>query len=67
MPIGPGKYDKYCTEVRENARAQAVVLIVLNGARGSGFSVQASSELDPPVLADLLQHVVNQMRSDYGS
>lgn len=59
---GPGKYDDACTAAREATQADGVVLIVLNGHRGSGFSVQATSQLDPPVLADLLQSVVDGLR-----
>jgi hypothetical protein len=65
MAIGPGKYDDWVTTVREATEAEGVVLIVLNGVHGSGFSVQAvDQQLHPPVLADLLQHVVDTMRRD---
>jgi hypothetical protein len=66
MASGPGKYDAICTVARETAGAQALVLIVLNGRHGSGFSVQSTRPLDPPVLVDLLQHVVDQLRKDAG-
>ena len=42
MPIGPGKYDDACTAARESTDAAAVILIVLDGRHGSGFSVQAN-------------------------
>src|SRR5205085_1646492 len=41
MAIGPGQYDDLCTRVREESQAQAVVLIVLGGNKGNGFSMQA--------------------------
>lgn len=64
MPDGSGKYDDWCKTVREATLAEGVVLIVLNGAHGSGFSVEAiDARLHPPVLADLLQHVVDQIRT----
>jgi hypothetical protein len=59
---GPGKYDAWCTQVREGTRAEGVVLLVLNGERGSGFSVQASAPLTQAVLADLLEHVTGALR-----
>lgn len=63
MPTGPGKYDDLCTLVREGAQAQGAVVIVLNGNRGSGFAVQhAGSALSTQVMADLLEHVVREMR-----
>lgn len=38
--LGPGKYDPMCTRVREELGAEAVVLLVINGTAGSGFSMQ---------------------------
>ncbi len=40
MPIGPGKYDELCTKVREETHALAALLIVIDGVKGSGFSMQ---------------------------
>jgi hypothetical protein len=40
MPDGPGKYDDITTTVREATGARGVVVVVLGGNRGSGFSVQ---------------------------
>ena len=61
---GPGVYDDLATDARLKARAAGVVLIVLGGRKGSGFSVQvddlrrlqavaaargpAADDLDPP-------------------
>jgi len=63
MPQGPGKYDSECTLVREMAQAQAAIVIVLNGRRGTGFSVQTQTPLGPAVLADLLDQVVRELRA----
>ena len=45
MPIGPGKYDDLCTLLRERAgigeQGGGVLVIVLGGNRGNGFSCQA--------------------------
>jgi hypothetical protein len=43
MPLGPGKYDAVLTEVREKTGGD-VILIVLNGNLGHGFSAQVSIE-----------------------
>jgi len=45
MPIGPGKYDDLCTQAREGAKATGAVLIIMEGNKGAGFSVQAPPEL----------------------
>lgn len=48
MTIGPGKYDDLATRIREDNDADAVVVVVINGIRGTGFSVQATG---PALLA----------------
>jgi hypothetical protein len=51
MKIGEaGKYDDLCTLARESAKARGVILIVIGGLRGEGFSVQTT---DPRVLIAL--------------
>jgi hypothetical protein len=42
MALGPGKYDDLATLVRERAAAEGVIVVVIEGVHGSGFSVQAS-------------------------
>jgi hypothetical protein len=61
--IGPGKYDDECTWVRERTRAAGVILIVADGARGWGFSMQAP--LDVTVqLPDMLERMAREIRAD---
>ena len=59
---GPGKYDDACTEARKATQAEACLVIVLNGKRGSGFSVQASSPLMLKFIVDVLESMIAQMR-----
>jgi len=40
MAFGPGKYDDLCKLVREQSGGKLVIVAVLDGERGSGFSVQ---------------------------
>jgi len=60
MPIStkdnPGKYDDLCTEARLKAKAQGVVLIILGGDKGFGFSVQLPEEalLELPAILELM-------------
>jgi len=63
MPIGPGKYDNECTEVREKLKAKGVVLLVAGGERGSGFSVQADL-LATMALPNVLEDMAKQIRAD---
>jgi enoyl-CoA hydratase/carnithine racemase len=65
MPLGPGKYDDLCSELYKRAgvgQDGGVAVIVLNGKRGNGFSVQA----DLPMLlklADILEYMAKELRA----
>lgn len=65
MPIGPGIYDGFCTAVREAAVAEGVVLIVINGKLGSGFSVQATVE-ETLKLPGFLRDIANEIDKIHG-
>jgi len=67
MAIGPGKYDDLCTTVRESVEADAALVIIINGRKGSGFSLQTA---DLGVLADLpatLRRTADQIEQSYGT
>lgn len=64
MAAGPGKYDAEATAARESAKAGAVVLIVLDGDRGSGFSVQVLSPGVLERLPGLLRHMAADIEAD---
>jgi len=60
MAIGPGIYDEFCTAVREHTGAAAVILIVIQGNRGGGFSCQAPLEIQfalPKILRTLAESI----------
>lgn len=58
---GPGKYDDACTDAREATSAVACILIVLEGNKGNGFSVQTSEPDLLPALPALLRQVANEI------
>ncbi len=63
MAVGPGKYDDLCTYVRITSRARGALLILIDGADGTGFSCQA----DPSItmsLPEILEEVAAQIRRD---
>jgi hypothetical protein len=64
MAIGPGKYDHLCTYVREHAHADGVLLIVLGGNLGNGYSCQSATEDLPKVLPGLLRQIASQIEAD---
>lgn len=68
MAFGPGKYDDLCTYVREEVgitetSGGGVILIVVGGNQGHGFSCQADL-LTTIKLTEVLEDVLKQLRSD---
>jgi hypothetical protein len=54
--LGPGKYDDLCSHVRQEAQAPCAIVIVLEGNKGTGFSVQADMvtlTMLPKILRDM--------------
>lgn len=64
MTVGAGKYDALCTYVRVQSRAQAAIVMVINGNKGSGFSVQSEIPVPPAMLADMLREMANDIEGD---
>lgn len=62
MAIGPGKYDAVCRLVR-NETGGDVVVIVIGGRLGNGFSCQASLATTL-ALPGLLEEMARQIRKD---
>jgi hypothetical protein len=64
--IGPGKYDDVCTIVREKTDALTAIVIILDGNKGSGFSIQTHriGVVNVDALADMLEHIARQLRED---
>lgn len=60
---GPGKYDDLCAHVREQAKARGVILIVIEGEHGNGFSAQLPAELGGTIPAALVA-VAHEMAKD---
>lgn len=69
MTMGPGKYDDVCTYVRKETNALVAAVIVFNGDKGSGFSIQAPlypPELGSQIIPEMLEHMARVMRDDTG-
>jgi hypothetical protein len=60
MPKGPGKYDDLCSLVRERSGGE-VIVIVIGGDKGSGFSFQGE-EATLEKLPKVLERVAELMR-----
>jgi hypothetical protein len=62
MAIGPGKYDHLCTLARERTGAAGVILLVMHGDQGSGFSCQADAATTM-ALPDILERIAADIRA----
>jgi len=60
---GPGKYDGACSIAREITEASLVLLIVVGGSSGDGFSVQSVAPIDQAKLAAHLEDTARQLRN----
>jgi len=63
MALGPGVYDDACTKAREETGGEGVLLIVIRGTKGTGFSCQATPHVTA-ALPDVLEDVAAQIRRD---
>jgi hypothetical protein len=68
MTIGPGKYDEEATLVQQRTQASGVLLIILSGDKGNGFSlasfdIQATLEITLNLPA-LLREMADQIETD---
>jgi len=63
MALGPGRYDDLCTYVRDQAKADGAIVIVLGGHKGSGFSMQGDLALMRR-LPDMLEKLAATIRAD---
>ncbi len=63
MPKGPGKYDDLCSYVLAETKAQGVVVMVIDGDRGCGFSSQIHPDMQA-FLPSMLEFVAATMRTD---
>lgn len=64
MALGPGKYDDVCAEVLLDTMAQCAIVIIVDGVKGSGFSMKTK---DPRLLAtlpDMLEVMAKQIRNN---
>lgn len=67
MAIGPGKYDDVVTDVRTKTQADGVLLVVVNGSRGTGMSAQLSIGMTlslPTILRDIAAQIEERGPAD---
>jgi hypothetical protein len=59
----PGQYDEACEMVLKQTEAKLVVVVVIKGKHGNGFSV-ACCGVDIRPLPDTLRDVASQIEAD---
>ncbi len=60
---GPGKYDPECSTVLLTTGANTVVLVVIGGDRGNGFSCTSRDAEADSKLPGLLRHMADQIEN----
>lgn len=63
MPVGPGRYDNECMQALHSTKAEGVLLVVINGDRGHGFSLTTSSPEIVAGLPHLLRSVAEEIEA----
>lgn len=61
--LGAGKYDDVCTKVRIKTQAKGAIVIVVDGNKGHGFSIQMPLP-ELLKLPDMLEYMAGQIRQD---
>ncbi len=66
MAVGPGKYDHIATMARQATDALGVIVIILGGDKGNGFSMQAvyQNDLFMKEVPRMLRTVADQIEKD---
>lgn len=60
----PGKYDDLCTKLRKETNADAVMIIIVNGPKGNGISLQSLGTEPINQMPGLLENLTKQVRDD---
>jgi len=64
--IGAGKYDDLCSYVRNKAKAKGVILIIVEGEKGEGFSCQTDMATLLRIPG-MLRHMATILEEDKGA
>lgn len=70
MPFGPGRYDKECVRILDETEADCVLVLVMGGKSGSGFSTAAKglqgvfvAMLAPQILRDVADEIEKDLQN----
>ncbi len=63
MALGPGKYDREAEKLRRRLKCNGLVLVVIEGTRGSGAAVQIREDY-ADVVPEWLERLAAELRRD---
>lgn len=63
MPVGPGKYDIYSKQVLLETHAETVIVAVVGGLKGNGFSVTSADPDAHSKLPAMLRSMADQIEA----
>ena len=69
MALGEGKYGAHASQLLADENADGVAVIILNGTRGSGFSLQLRADVREKaraLLPAILRTIAGELESDLG-
>ena len=64
MALGAGVYDDACTQARESTKARSVILMVVDGDKGSGFSAQSDDPMFQMQFPLILRRMADAIDED---
>lgn len=62
--VGEGKYDDACTQARLATGGESVMLVVINGRQGHGFSVHSTDPQFPEKIPLILREMADSIEKE---
>ena len=62
--IGPGRYDDYAQRILDDTKARLVLVLVVEGSRGSGMSMKATVT-DTLMLPVILRRLARDIEQEH--
>lgn len=64
MAAGKGIYGDECDEMQERTKAQTIVLVIIDGKKGSGFSMNSTDQSMHLKLPGMLRLMADEIERD---
>lgn len=63
MPVGHGKYDSYSQRIISETHAETVIVAIIGGLKGNGFSVSSADPDAHSKLPAMLRMMADQIEA----